>query len=198
MMVLDVDPRAKALIFDLDGTLANSLPVHMECWDVVCGNFGYHFSKEVMLEMTGMPTIKFAEYVKEQSGCVYMPEEIAKMKQAEFFKRVEQITLFDPIFALVLKYHKILPMSIGTGGSRKSVELMLDWLGVRDYFDFIVTANDVEKHKPEPDTFLECAQKMGVEPSFCQVFEDGDMGILAANAAGMIVTDVRPYVAHPA
>lgn len=196
-MLLDVDPRAKALIFDLDGTLANSLPVHMECWDVVCDQFGYHFSKEVMLEMTGMPTIKFAEYVKEQSGCSFMPEEIAKMKQAEFFKRVDQITLFDPIFALVLKYHKKIPMSIGTGGSRKSVELMLDWLQIKDYFDFIVTANDVEKHKPEPDTFLKCARLMGVEPQYCQVFEDGDMGIQAAHTAGMIVTDVRPYVGHP-
>lgn len=195
-MLLDVDPRAKALIFDLDGTLANSLPVHMECWDVVCDQFGYHFSKEVMLEMTGMPTIKFAEYVKDQSGCSFMPEEIAKMKQAEFFKRVDQITLFDPIFALVLKYHKKIPMSIGTGGSRKSVELMLDWLQIKDYFDFIVTANDVEKHKPEPDTFLECARLMGVEPQYCQVFEDGDMGIQAAHTAGMIVTDVRPYVGH--
>lgn len=196
-MLLDVDPRAKALIFDLDGTLADSLPVHMECWDVVCDKFGYHFSKEVMLEMTGMPTIKFAEYVKEQSGCSFMPEEIAKMKQAEFFKRVDQITLFDPIFALVLKYHKKIPMAIGTGGSRKSVELMLDWLQIKDYFDYIVTANDVEKHKPEPDTFLECARLMGVEPQFCQVFEDGDMGIQAAQTAGMIVTDVRPYVGHP-
>ncbi|NJK93612.1 MAG: HAD hydrolase-like protein [Bacteroidales bacterium] len=89
-MILDADPKAKALIFDLDGTLANSLPVHMECWEVVCRNFDFHFSREVMLEMTGMPTIRFAEYVKEQSGCSYMPEEIAKMKQAEFFKRVEQ------------------------------------------------------------------------------------------------------------
>jgi beta-phosphoglucomutase family hydrolase len=197
MMLLDVDPRAKALIFDLDGTLADSLPVHMECWDVVCDQFDYHFSKAVMLEMTGMPTIKFAEYVKGQSGCSFAPEEIAKMKQTEFFKRVDQITLFDPIFALVLKYHKKFPMAIGTGGSRKSVELMLDWLQIKDYFDFIVTANDVEKHKPEPDTFLECARLMGIEPQYCQVFEDGDMGIQAAQTAGMIVTDVRPYVGHP-
>jgi beta-phosphoglucomutase family hydrolase len=193
-MILDVDPKAKALIFDLDGTLADSLPVHMECWDVVCDNFGYHFSREVMLEMTGMPTLKFAEYVKEQSGCSYEPAEIAKMKQAEFFKRVDQITLFDPVFALVLKYHNKIPMAIGTGGSRKSVELMLDWLGIRDYFDCIVTANDVEKHKPEPDTFLECARIMDVDPEFCQVFEDGDMGIRAAKTAGMIITDVRPFV----
>lgn len=196
-MLLDIDPKAKGLIFDLDGTLANSLPVHMECWDVVCDTFGYHFSKETMLEMTGMPTIKFAEYVKEQSGCSFMPEEIAKMKQVEFFKRVEQISLFDPIFSLVLKYHKKIPMSIGTGGSRKSVELMLDWLGIRDYFDYIVTANDVVNHKPDPDTFLECARLMGIEPQFCQVFEDGDMGIRAAQTAGMMVTDVRPFVGNP-
>lgn len=193
-MVLDVDPRAKALIFDLDGTLANSLPVHMECWQIVCDKFNFHFSKEVMLEMTGMPTIKFAEYVKEQSGCGFMPEEIAKMKQAEFLARVEQVTLIDPIFSLVIKYHQKLPMSIGTGGSRRSVELMLDWLGIAKYFDFIVTSNDVEKHKPEPDTFLKCAEMMQVAPQYCQVFEDGDMGIRAARAAHMMVTDVRPFL----
>ncbi len=193
-MILDIDARAKGLIFDLDGTLADSLPVHMECWQVVCDTFGYHFSKEVMLEMTGMPTIRFAEYVKEQSGCSYTPSEIAKMKQAEFFKRVESISLLDPVFNLVLKYHGKLPMSIGTGGSRKSVELMLDWLDIWSYFDVVITANDVENHKPAPDTFLECARKMGIEPGDCQVFEDGDMGITAAHAAGMIVTDVRPYI----
>jgi HAD superfamily hydrolase (TIGR01549 family) len=119
------------------------------------------------------------------------------MKQAEFFKRIEQITLFDPVFALVLKYHKKLPMSIGTGGSRKSVELMLDWLGIRDYFDFVVTSTDVTRYKPEPDTFLECARRMNVDPQYCQVFEDGDMGIRAARAAGMLVTDVRPFVNLP-
>jgi beta-phosphoglucomutase family hydrolase len=196
-MLLDIDSGARALIFDLDGTLANSLPIHMECWEAVCAKFDYHFSREMMLEKTGMPTIKFAEYVKEQSGCGYQPEEISKMKQAEFFKRIEQITLFDPVFALVLKYHKKLPMSIGTGGSRKSVELMLDWLGIRDYFDFVVTSTDVTRYKPEPDTFLECARRMNVDPQYCQVFEDGDMGIRAARAAGMLVTDVRPFVNLP-
>jgi beta-phosphoglucomutase family hydrolase len=197
-MTLEVNPKARALIFDLDGTLANSLPVHMECWDIVCDQFGYHFRREVMLEMTGMPTLKFAEYVKEQSGCSFLPEEIAKMKQNEFLKRVDQITLFDPIFDLVLKYHQKLPLAIGTGGSRKSAELMLDWLGIRDYFDAVVTSNDVSRHKPDPDTFLECARRMGIEPQYCQVFEDGDMGIRAAHAAGMMVTDVRPFVGHPA
>lgn len=195
-MELDIDARAKGLIFDLDGTLADSLPVHIECWNVVCDSFGFHFPKEVMLEMTGMPTIKFAEYVKEQSGCKYIPEEITKMKQVEFRKRIEQISLHDPVFNLVLKYHGKLPMSIGTGGGRKSVESMLDWLDIRNYFDAIVTANDVVNHKPEPDTFLECARLMGVEPQFCQVFEDGDLGIEAAKTAGMMITDVRPFVKH--
>jgi beta-phosphoglucomutase-like phosphatase (HAD superfamily) len=195
-MILEVDARAKGLIFDLDGTLANSLPVHMECWEAVCSGFGYHFSRDKMLEMTGMPTIHFAEYVKEQSGCPYSAKEIAHMKQAEFHKRVEQITILDPVFNLVLKYHGKLPMTIGTGGSRKSVELMLDWLDIRDYFGGIVTANDVERHKPEPDTFLKCAEIMGIAPKFCQVFEDGDMGIKAAITAGMLVTDVRPFVVN--
>ena len=85
-------------------------------------------------------------------------------------------------------------MSVGTGASRKSACLQLSALGIKDYFDFIVSADDVEKHKPEPDTFLKCAHLMNVNPRFCQVFEDGDLGIEAANKAEMIITDVRPYI----
>jgi HAD superfamily hydrolase (TIGR01509 family) len=67
-------------------------------------------------------------------------------------------------------------------------------IGFDGFFDTIVSADDVANHKPFPDTFLRCAEIMGVEPQFCQVFEDGEMGLLAAERAGMIVTDIRPYL----
>lgn len=82
-------------------------------------------------------------------------------------------------------------MSIGTGSDRHRAELMLTSTGLIGLFDHIVAADDVVKHKPEPDTFLRCAELMGVRPEECQVFEDGDTGIEAAKKAGMMVTDVR-------
>ena len=100
----------------------------------------------------------------------------------------------DELVSIVQNYHGKLPMAVGTGSSRKSAEVQLKALNLAHYFDAVVTADDVTRHKPNPDTFLECARIMKVEPEFCQVFEDGNNGILAAQKAGMIVVDVRPYI----
>jgi HAD superfamily hydrolase (TIGR01509 family) len=78
-----------------------------------------------------------------------------------------------------------------------SAMMQLNELDILDLFDFIVTADDVERHKPEPDTFLKCAELMNVEPQYCQVFEDGELGMQAAQTAGMLLTDVRPFVTDP-
>jgi len=93
--------------------------------------------------------------------------------------------------------HGKIPMAIGTGAGRTSAMLQLTELNILSYFDYVVTADDVTRHKPEPDTFLRCAELMGVEPAYCQVFEDGELGMDAARTAGMLLTDVRPFVSDP-
>ena len=88
-------------------------------------------------------------------------------------------------------------MAVGTGASRQSAMLQMKELEIDHFFDFIVTADDVVHHKPEPETFLKCAELLNVDPEFCQVFEDGEMGMQAAKTAGMMLTDVRPFVTAP-
>lgn len=193
MIYPEINPGAKGLIFDLDGTLADSIPVHMLCWDEVCKTFNYKFSKEVMYAMTGMPTRRFAEFIKQDSGCSLSVDEIMKLKQFHFHRLVSTIKPVSKLFEFVKANHGKIPMSVGTGGGRRSSSLILQAIGMLNYFDIIVTADDVSKHKPEPDTFLKCAELMGVPPESCQVFEDGEMGMRAARAAGMMVTDVRKY-----
>jgi beta-phosphoglucomutase family hydrolase len=188
-----VDPKAEALIFDLDGTLADSIPIHNACWHEVCKAFNYKYDEQLMFRMTGMPTRKFAEYIKNDSKCSISVDDIMKNKQALFISKIGTIKPIENVVALVKQYHGKYPMAIGTGGGRKSVGQMLDALDLRKYFDVIVTADDVENHKPEPDTFLKCAELMNVHPSKCQVFEDGEPGIKAAQKAGMMVTDVKAY-----
>ena len=83
-------------------------------------------------------------------------------------------------------------MAVGTGASRTSAMLQMKELEIDHLFDFIVTADDVDRHKPEPDTFLKCADLMNVEPEFCQVFEDGELGMQAAQSAGMLLTRCPP------
>ncbi len=195
-MELRVHPDARALIFDLDGTLSNSLPVHIATWNKIGDLYGFKFDPQILMELTGRPTLEFAERIVEQYQLKVTPEEIVKLKQQSFWDSSQLLKPVEEIIAIVKAYHNKLPMSVGTGASRRSAEVQLKALDIARYFDFIVSAEDVTKHKPEPETFLECARLMQVEPALCQVYEDGDLGISAAKKAGMMVTDVRPFIKY--
>lgn len=194
-MKLDIHPEAKALIFDLDGTLSDSIPVHIETWNIVCKKYNCTFNPGMIEELTGRPTIVFAERIISENGLVGVDTmEMVKLKQQVFSTSLAHLQPHPVVIALVHKYHGKLPMSIGTGANRRSAELQLKALGIYDMMDYIVSADDVTEHKPEPMTFLRCAELMQVTPKKCQVFEDGILGIQAAQTAGMHITDVRPFL----
>lgn len=193
-MIIKVHPEAKGLIFDLDGTLSDSLPVHVTTWNMIGEKFGFQFDPKIVYEMTGRPTIEFARRVVEQYHLTVAPEVIVRMKQTSFWNLSHLLQPVPEVVSIVKTFYGKLPMAVGTGASRRSAEVQLKALGLTDYFDAIVSADDVTSHKPEPDTFLKCARLMKVEPQFCQVFEDGDLGISAAEKAGMMVVDVRPFI----
>ena len=192
MMEIPIHPDAKALIFDLDGTLSDSLPMHVAAWKKVGEKYGFDFNPEIVYELTGRPTIEFAKRIIKEYGIKADPQKMVDLKLKTFWNSADLIKSHEKVTDIVKSWYKKLPMSVGTGASRKSAEIQLNAMKIYSFFDFIITADDVKKHKPEPDTFLECARLMGVHPSECQVFEDGDVGIEAAKRAGMIITDVRP------
>jgi beta-phosphoglucomutase-like phosphatase (HAD superfamily) len=194
MMGLQVNPKARALIFDLDGTLSDSLPVHMATWNKLGSSIGFIFEERLVYEMTGMPTIAFAERIIEENGLRLSPGELVRLKQEAFWEAVHLVKPVELVVEIVKAHHGLLPMAVGTGASRRSATLQLNELELTPYFDYIITADDVTRHKPHPDTFLECARLMKVNPSDCQVFEDGILGMEAARSAGMMITDVRPYI----
>lgn len=193
-MGIKVYPEVKALIFDMDGTLSDSLPVHIAAWIKTGEKYGFTFDPKIAYELTGRPVIEFAWRILKNSGLSVTPEEIIRMKYQIFRESGSLLKPIKEVFSIVKEYHGKLPMAVGTGGSRESAEFQLNELQITEYFDAIVTADDVVRHKPDPDTFLKCAELLGVEPSSCQVFEDGDLGIEAAKRAGMMVTDVRPHI----
>jgi beta-phosphoglucomutase family hydrolase len=195
-MILRVYPEAKALIFDLDGTLSDSLPLHVTTWNKVGEKLGFTFDPQLVYEMTGRPTIEFAERIAKNFKLKTDPHEIARLKQEAFHNSIEALSPIVEVISIVKEYFGKLPMAIGTGACRKSAVLQLRKLGIAHYFDFIVTADDVTRHKPEPETFLKCARLLGIKPTDCQVFEDGDLGIAAAGKAGMMVTDVRQFIKY--
>lgn len=193
-MDLKVDPKARALIFDLDGTLSDSLPLHLENWNQLGRKYGFTFDHHIVHEMTGRPTIMFAKRVIDEYGLKASPEEIAGLKQELFRNSAHSLKPVSQVMEIVRWYYGLLPMAIGTGASRRSTEAQLHALDIGHYFEAVVTADDVIFHKPEPETFLKCAALLKVKPEFCQVFEDGILGLEAAEKAGMIVTDVKPYI----
>jgi beta-phosphoglucomutase family hydrolase len=193
-MKIKVHPKAKALIFDLDGTLSDSLPVHLATWNLVGEKYGFVFDPQIIHEMTGRPTIEFAQRVVEQYGLNADPHELVRVKQQAFWSMANLLQPIDEVVSVVKENYGRIPMCVGTGAGRKSAMVQLETLDLLRYFEAVVSADDVKKHKPEPETFLECARLMGVEPEYCQVFEDGVLGIEAAEKAGMMVTDVRPFI----
>jgi len=194
-MKLTVDPKAKALIFDLDGTMADTMPTHYLSWKKVAEQHGFEFPEAWFYEWAGVRTQKIAELLNERLGIDLDPAAAEEEKETAFLDMIRgNIRPIKEVTTLVEKYHGKMPMACGTGNLRDIAQLTLEAIGMAPYFNILVSANEVENYKPAPDTFLKCAQMMGVAPEVCQVFEDGEAGLQAARTAGMIANDIRPFV----
>jgi beta-phosphoglucomutase family hydrolase len=193
-MQYDIKPGIKGLIFDLDGTLADTMPFHFKGWRLACKKFGADIDTAFLRKHTGTPGWIIAdEIIKKCKLNNVTVEQIMAEKIIEFYKEQHLVKPITPVVDIVKKYHGKMPMAVGTGGHREAVDRTLEVTGLTKYFDIVVTANDVENFKPHPETFLKCAALMKIDPEFIEVFEDGDLGLEAALTAGMIATDVRSW-----
>ncbi len=187
---LEINPKTRGLIFDLDGTIADTMPRHYIAWRNACAKYGIDFPPGLFSELAGVPVYPTVEKLNKLFGKNIDPQEMGDNKEAEFLSTLHETKPIQPVVDLIKKYYGKLPMSVGTGSQRYIAEQTLDVLGLNEYFNILVSCDDIKNHKPHPETFLYCARQMGVEPEYCQVFEDGKPGLQAAETAGMIVTDV--------
>lgn len=193
--MIEIPSHIRALIFDLDGTIADTMPLHFQAWVRTFGEHGREFSERQFYEMAGMPTAQIIELLNDREGYGLPVRETALRKDQAFEEMIEHVTAIEPIVKVVRDHAGRLPMAVASGGTRSPVSKTLAALGLEKYFPIVVTADDVEHGKPAPDMFLEAARRMGIAARDCCVFEDGDLGLEAAEAAHMMAIDVRPILA---
>lgn len=195
-MKIPLPAGVQALIFDLDGTLADTMPVHIAAWKLAAANFGYEVEDQMIYDRSGMPTVKVAELLNRDFGWSLDPGLVKQAKDIAYHELKPQIGVkpIQPIFEIAQNHRGKMPMAIGTGSTRPNAENTLITLGIMDWFDAVVTANDVENHKPHPETYLRCAELLNIDPKDCVVFEDADFGVEAGKRAGMQIIDVRDYL----
>lgn len=181
----------KGLIFDCDGTLADTMPLHWHAWQIVTQRHNLHFPEDRFYATGGVPSRDILKLLAREQGRSLDHIAVAHEKEEAYLPLIVKA---KPVHAVVeiakANYGKI-PMAVASGGSQKIIGMVLDHLKIRHFFDAIVTNEMVKNQKPAPDIFLEAARCIGVEPKFCRAYEDTDLGLQAIRAAGMEAVDVR-------
>lgn len=191
MREIEIPEGTEGLIFDCDGTLANTMPIHFLAWQKALGENACHYPEELFYGLAGMPARQIIQHLNEKHGLAMEVDTMADEKERLFQECLPQVTPIPEVEAVVRKYFGVLPMALASGGTRTNCTLTVHLLGLKEHLPVIVTCEDVEHGKPAPDVFLEAARRMGVDPAKCVVFEDADLGVQAGHAAGMKVIDVR-------
>jgi len=192
--LITVSSRINGLIFDCDGTLADTMPIHLKAWCDTFNRYGYDCLPEFIESVQGMPAVKIVEQFNRQFKAAIDARQFALEKNRRASHNLAKARPIEPVMAVVQRFKGKLPMAVASGGIRKNVDLILDSIGLKNVFETVITSDDPVLPKPNPDIFLEAARRMGVQPEFCQVFEDGEAGLVAARKAGMVATDVRIYL----
>lgn len=175
----------EAIIFDMDGTLIDSMGLHLDAWKSACEKFDYPFDREYMYSLGGVPTVKTVELLNQKFQKSHNPQNVADHKRHVWGELGILPPLIEDTISVFRHYRPLKSIGIGTGAERSHAERVLMQHGLLTEIDTLVTATDVEFGKPHPETFLTAAKNMGADPSRCVVFEDTEIGESAAIAAGM-------------
>jgi HAD superfamily hydrolase (TIGR01509 family) len=175
----------KAYLFDCDGTIADSMPLHYVAWNSILTEYGASFPERLFYAWGGRPIRDILDTLNQEQDLDMPVEDIAKRKEAMYFDLLHELKAVPEVLEHILLSHGKIPFAVVSGSERPSVVASLEALGILDRFDTLVCAGDYVNGKPAPDPFLLAAERLGVDPKDCLVFEDTDMGIASATAAGM-------------
>jgi len=180
------DREFGAYIFDCDGTLADTMPLHYRAWGELLKDYGGTLPEDLFYRMGGKPTEQILEFLRDELAVpIHDLSAAARRKEALFLNMLDAVKPIESVVKVARRWHGIKPLGVASGGFRRNVEMTLAALGILDLFDAIVCVEDCPRGKPHPDPFLETARRLRVAAADCLVFEDSPLGIEAAVAAGM-------------
>jgi HAD superfamily hydrolase (TIGR01509 family) len=174
-----------AYLFDCDGTIADSMPLHYVAWKKALGEWNCEFAEELFYAWGGRPTAEIISTLNQNHGLCMPVDNVARRKEVFYFEMLPELKVVPEVLEHIEAQHGRIPFAVVSGSDRESVTASLEMLKLLDRFDTLVCAGEYTKSKPDPEAFLLAASKLGVAPKSCLVFEDTEMGIQAATAAGM-------------
>jgi HAD superfamily hydrolase (TIGR01509 family) len=184
----------KAYLFDCDGTIVDSMPLHYVAWTKALAEYGCtNFTEPFFYSMGGVPVAGVVDAINQRDGLSIPVDEFAERKENLYYDLIHQLQPVPEVLEVIHATHGKIPFAVVSGSTRESVVKSLEALDILNMFDTLVCAGDYAHGKPAPDPFLLGAERLGVAPADCLVFEDADVGIQSATAAGM--TSIR--IAQP-
>ena len=194
--------RFKAYLFDCDGTIADSMPLHYVAWKRALGEHGCEFPEDIFYAWGGMPAAEIVATLSAQQGLALDAEAVAHRKELLYYQLLPQLQAVPEVLEQIeLNWSSgssRIPMAVVSGSTRESVIKSLELLGLLDRFSTLVCAGDYARSKPDPEPFLTAAARLNVVPNDCLVFEDTDMGVQSATAAGMAsIKILQPWERKP-
>jgi len=179
------------LIFDMDGTLADTMPTHFIAWSRSMAEQNIEFSEERFYALGGVPALVIVEMLAKEQGRTVDARAVAEAKEELFLKLLENVQPIALVKAIAEFHRELLPMAVATGSQKWVAEKILNALGIRDWFGAVVGADDVTEPKPAGETYLRAAELIGVDPKRCHAFEDTELGMESARNAGMAVININ-------
>ena len=181
-----------AYLFDCDGTIADSMPLHYIAWKKALAEWNCEFDEKLFYTWGGMPIVEIVSTLNKERGLNMPVEQVALRKESLYFELLPQLQAVPEVLEHIEAKHGLIPFAVVSGSALDSVTASLSTLNLLDRFDTLVCAGDYKKSKPDPEAFLLAATRLKVAPESCLVFEDTDMGIQAATSAGMASVKVPP------
>jgi beta-phosphoglucomutase-like phosphatase (HAD superfamily) len=182
----------EAYLFDCDGTIADSMPLHYIAWKKALAEWNCPFEEKAFYEWGGMPVAEIIATLNERHGLSMPVDAVARRKEGLYFELLPQLKAVPEVLEHIEAEYGKFPFAVVSGSTKESVVASLAALNLLDRFETLVCAGDYKKSKPDPEAFLLAAARLGVAPERCLVFEDTDMGIQAATTAGMASIKVPP------